>query len=413
MAYLAVKKVKGRHYGYVQESYREGGTVRTRTLEYLGAIDPTVARQVSETRRQLGQADMASLVQSVREATGKAAKPSEAHTAPETGQTFPAPPSAPVKPSEPPQRIQRMKVNNRTQLVDTKTGELIEPTPDKPVITTGNETQPVRPFQQSLKLPAKLDEYGVGLTAIRATHARYGRDLKAHRINPAAMPDVKIAYGHPDSLKRNRDGSYTVTVSRRTQNKRHQVNKSKMWQHYRQALASATMDAIATDRPELHHQLQTALDDSHKETTRQLISALKHTSSPVQRLGLSLQLTVWNRIPKALRQKGVAQDFGQASFDTTGDWRKEAAHVIAEARRLKGGWGELETKTKASQRKLKSAITSRRNKLDDMTKLQSLSARLSGKRRKIIREIMVAEAKLKATDELAKRAAILKGAFNV
>ena len=69
MPYLAVKKIKGRHYGYVQESYREGGKVRTRTVEYLGAIDPTVAEQVRATRRQLGQMDIAALVQSVREAT--------------------------------------------------------------------------------------------------------------------------------------------------------------------------------------------------------------------------------------------------------------------------------------------------------------------------------------------------------
>lgn len=46
MSYLAVKKVKGRFYAYRQESYREGGKVRTRTIEYLGAIDPGLAGNV-------------------------------------------------------------------------------------------------------------------------------------------------------------------------------------------------------------------------------------------------------------------------------------------------------------------------------------------------------------------------------
>ena len=62
MAYLAIKKVKGRYYGYMQESYREGGSVKTRTVEYLGAIEPAIAQQVQATRQQLGAADMAALV---------------------------------------------------------------------------------------------------------------------------------------------------------------------------------------------------------------------------------------------------------------------------------------------------------------------------------------------------------------
>lgn len=46
MSYLAVKKVKGGYYAYRQESYREGGKVRTRTVEYLGAVDPALASKI-------------------------------------------------------------------------------------------------------------------------------------------------------------------------------------------------------------------------------------------------------------------------------------------------------------------------------------------------------------------------------
>ncbi len=36
MAYIKRKKIKGRIYLYLAESYREAGKVKTRTLEYLG-----------------------------------------------------------------------------------------------------------------------------------------------------------------------------------------------------------------------------------------------------------------------------------------------------------------------------------------------------------------------------------------
>ena len=90
MPYLAVKKVKGRYYGYLQESYREGGKVRTHTVQYLGAIDPAVAQQVKDTRRQLGQVDMAALVQSVRKATETATTPVQVHSVAEIGRPCPA-----------------------------------------------------------------------------------------------------------------------------------------------------------------------------------------------------------------------------------------------------------------------------------------------------------------------------------
>lgn len=64
MAYLAIKKVNGQHYAYVQESYRDGGQVRTRTVEYLGAITPGMAAHLREQRQQ--QTPTADLVATVR-----------------------------------------------------------------------------------------------------------------------------------------------------------------------------------------------------------------------------------------------------------------------------------------------------------------------------------------------------------
>ncbi len=188
MAYLTIKKVKGHYYGYMQESYREGGRVHTRTVEYLGAMEPAVAKQVQATRKQLGQADMAALVQSVREASTAATRAPENPTQPKEAQTPPE--AAP----EPARRYKRMTVNGRPQLVDTKTGELIEPQ-EKEVITTKNAKPTLRPFADSLKLPADIQTHRLNRTSLHATHRKFGERLKALEINPATMPDVVIKYG--------------------------------------------------------------------------------------------------------------------------------------------------------------------------------------------------------------------------
>jgi PBP1b-binding outer membrane lipoprotein LpoB len=394
LPYLAVKKVKGRYYGYLQESYREGGHVRTRTVEYLGAMEPAVAAQVQATRKRLGQADMAALVQSVREASKTATRAPETTAEP---QKQPIPDIA-SKPPEP--RYKRMTVNGRLQLVDTKTGELIEPE-DKPVITTEPEKPTLRPFKDALKFPADLGKHRVGLQALQATHRKFGQRLKALRINPATMPNVTIEYGHPDGLKRERDGSYTVTTSRQKRQVRATINKRRLWDHTRQAMSRAMLDAIEAEKPALFAELQSELDANHKDTKQMLFELIAQTPNPTTRLALSLQLMIWNKIPRDLRAKTEANDLGQMSFDTVNDWRGDAALILADAQ--KSGWAGLADRQANTRKKLKAMITRRKNDLAEMNTLQRLSASLSGKRRKIIRDIMATETKLRAHEELTKR----------
>ena len=49
MAYLVIKRVKGRDYVYIRQSYRVGGRVRVKTLEYLGR-DPDPKRLAAAMR---------------------------------------------------------------------------------------------------------------------------------------------------------------------------------------------------------------------------------------------------------------------------------------------------------------------------------------------------------------------------
>lgn len=404
MAYLAIKKVKGRYYGYMQESYREGGHVRTRTVEYLGAMEPAVAQQVQATRRQLAEADMKALVQSVREA-------SQATTAPKKAAPSPPPPLAPAASPEPGQRYQRMMVNGTMAVVDTETGGIVSHDVDMTtgrliphgdeVITTPRPA-PLRPFAEALKFPDTIAKQRVSTAALAATHRRFGEKLKALQINPAVMPDVVIKYGHPDSLKHARNGSYVITVSRNPQ-RRYPIALSKLWQHYRQALSAATLDAIEAERPELYNQLETRLSRSHNAAKRLLFEAIVHTPDSPPRWMLSLHLAFWDHVPRAATRKAAATDYGLASFASVKDWRGEAELILADAQKS-GGWATLAKRQDATIRKHKAMITRRKNDLAE----SSLLDLLSGKRRKILRDIIATEAKLKAAQNLKGRTALLQ-----
>ena len=77
----------------------------------------------------------------------------------------------------------------------------------------------------------------------------------------------------------------------------------------------------------------------------------------------------------------------------------------------KSGWEGMAGRNKKARRKLKSAITRQRNEIDQMGALERLSARLSGKRRRIIREIMVKEEQLRGIDQLEQRQKVLQRHF--
>ena len=140
-----------------------------------------------------------------------------------------------------------------------------------------------------------------------------------------------------------------------------------------------------------------------------LINQLASAAGPIERLGLSLQLFIWHSVPKRLTKKRSAEEFGQASFATLKDWRSEAAFVLAEAH--KSGWDGMAARNTKARRKLKGAITRQKTQFDKMVTVARLGARLSGKRRRIIREIMAQKAKLQSIDQLERRQRVLRRHF--
>jgi len=396
MSYLAVKKVKGRHYAYRQESYREGGKVRTRTVEYLGAIDAALASNIK---------------------SGKVAdipKPCDAETITiavtpdESGET---PKSKPVEPKQLPKAVQpddhiQMNVNGETMLVDRHSGEIIAQYGS--VITTGKAKEtssPSRPFSESLKLP-NLEDYGVSTTAIRGNHARYGRRLSELKINPSHMSDIKIKYGHPNEFRANKDGSYSVVVSRRAENKRHPVNKTELWKNYRQALSHSFIDAVETGNPQLYDDIRLAFDYHYRESQKLALQVITLNTDPLTKLALSLQLKLWNKLPAFVKEHASPEELGQINLNRQTGWRDEAAEVFAEVQ--KSGWEGMDKRIRDTRAKLKSRITKRLNQIEDAGRLGRMSLRLSGKRRRLFREIREAEIKLQAVEQLEHRLRFLK-----
>ena len=469
MAYLAIKKVKGNFYAYRQESYRDGDKVRTRTLEYLGAIDGKTADLIKNTRKQLARLDMKATAKDARESVGEIIKPPEevqenALEADLGGNRTTNPPDttkpnqkAGVDPHEDlhrskskgdphlvemrvngvlslinistgelvghissASRYQQKTLNGETVLVDMASGEVIEtPKPEKQVITTNEPEQkppspdtknaaptqkPNRPFHESLKLPKTLKDYGVSTKYLGFKHIRFGNRLKAIGINPSIMPDIVFKYGHPDSLKRKRDGSFVITISRRTQNAVHTVHKGKLWEHYRQALTSGYLEALRQAKPDRYNAIATKLDHSHQRTKAFILDSFRYANNLTDRIRLSLQLMIFDTIPKT-HHKANPFSYGQMDFTTVNNWQAETVKVLCEVE--KSGWTKTHDKAKRTVANIKGKITHKAHEIEQLNRFQ----KLSGKRRKLVRELMKLESRLRASQTFQSRLQTIETAF--
>ena len=391
-----VKKVKGCFYAYLQESYRDGGQVKTRTVEYLGAVEPAVAQQVKDSRSKTSTIDPKALEQAIRadalQALADAEPAEEPAQEPLTADTLTPPPQEPEAPqNSPPPRY----VEHQGQTLDLQTGEL-KPKPEL-VITTGVEssTKPLRPFSQSLSYPADLTKHKLSLSALHAVHGKFGRRLEEMGINPSLMPDVSIQYGHPDKLIRKRDGSYVIQASRRPK-KAHTIIKSKLWENYRQALSSAYLDAIEQAQPERYNELASILSGLKSESQTAALKVLSFTTNPLERFKLSLQVSLWKSLPAPTTKTKHPEDFGAIEFGR-GDWRSETVQILANVQ--KSGWAGYDDLIANAERRHRAAITRKRNQIAKL----SLLDRMSGKRRKLLREIREVQAKQRANRLLRAR----------
>lgn len=111
-------------------------------------------------------------------------------------------------------------------------------------------------------------------------------------------------------------------------------------------------------------------------------------------------------MPGSITQKSKPADFGQVDFSTVGDWRGELTNILSEVH--KSGWDGLEKRQKNAKRKAKATITRKLNDLKGKSFLDRAKNKLSGKRRRLIREIMAKEKHLQAIEHLEDRLKTIK-----
>jgi len=422
LPYLVVRKVKGRFYAYSQESYREGGKVRTR-----GAVDPAVARQVQKTRQRLGQLDIKATRADVRRLVDAAVNPAKPLPA-----IMPVPPVEPSADQEtqtqsaentsdqttdnskrtsksvPKQKAQtgkskpkaarskgkprpiQLTIDGHKLVVDPASGAILKGA--NKVITTKREHKSLRPFQDSIKLPKNLGKYGCNATALLRTHARFSSRLRGLNIDPAMMPDITVK------------GSFVINVSRKPK-QLHPINKTELWKHYRQALAEGYFDAVRKGSPQSYDVLRTTLDPHYAESKRLAIECIKLSKNRTAKWMLSLQVTLWGQIPAFNQKYAKAEEFGQYSFGTQYHWQSEIAAILTEVQ--KSGWDGVEARHAKTRKRLQSRIAHRHNDW----KKASLGDRLSGKRARFMRELREAETKLQALTQVERRLEILQVAL--
>ena len=309
MAYIAIKKIGGKKYAYRQESYRQGGKVKTRIVEYLGAVD----------------------------GEGK------------TGFSRP-------KQSKP-----------------------------KPVLRVDAE------------------EFGLNTTAFEAVQSSHKRSLQKVGVETPREAQVTIHAAKKDRVVQRKNGEYEVYFSRKTG----KPNKQRLWKNYRFALAGNYLDEIQKNNPERFQEMRNKLCDNHRETKAMIYRSLSRAKTPTERLVLTLQLYVWNRLPCEVQKKRKPEDFGLVNFESFKDWRSQSQFILAEANKL--GWSGLLEKNRKAKSKIKGKITRKSNQLKNFSFGKRVINKVSGKKRRILREIMDLERDQKVLEGFDEKVRILRG----
>ena len=148
--------------------------------------------------------------------------------------------------------------------------------------------------------------------------------------------------------------------------------------------------------------MRTALDTHYADGKRLALEAIKLSRNPGACWRLSLQIMVWGIIPAWNRDQASPAELGQYQEGKLKGWRAEAVSVLADVQKL--GWEELEQRNRNTRKKLKATITRRTNEWRRTT----LTDRLSGKRRRLMKDIREAEKKIQTLERLEFRMKILR-----
>jgi len=378
MSYRVVKKINGCHYLYDQETYREGGKVRTRS-QYLGAVDPKVVKRL-KTR---GEPIEAALI---------------------------IPPS---KPEEP-------EIKYTVELVPKADPPTKPPTKkaDKALNTTSKQKpkSPKPSLIQPLRIKSKVERHNISRAALEGEHRRFVNHMEALGLKTEHLGRVLIGTGKQVRCRRQRSGNYIITLPRwkvkadpRKKTKgalRRPATRVAFKREYRKALAGVYLDAIKAQDPKyyagLEQNLSAAYKAQNKAISRYIMNSGWKTS---QKIGLTLHFLHSKMLSDWSKAHIPSEIIGMADHERRDNWRQDAEAMMSEIQKF--GWNSAYSKY---MKELSKAESLTLRKLGEYRKAGVMD-RLSGKRRKYAREFRKLNARRKALNEACNKISVLSPLF--
>ena len=194
MPYRVVKKINGCHYLYEQETYREGGKVRTRS-QYIGAVDPVKIKALKAKGEPL---DGALKNIEPEEIESEEIEPIITYTVKEVSpETLPSKAAEKAKskdkPKSAPDASQRL---NTTKLKE-------KPKPEKST-----------PSKPRLRIKAKVERHNISRAALVGEHKRFTRHMTRLGLKTDDIGRVIVGTGKQVLCRRQRSGNYVITLPR-------------------------------------------------------------------------------------------------------------------------------------------------------------------------------------------------------
>jgi len=390
MAYRVVKVINGCHYLYEQETYREGGKVRTRS-QYIGAVDPVKIK----TLKAKGEPLDGALKNTEPETETEETEPVITYTVTEAQpETLPKTRSEKPKPKD-----KTRPVSKPEKLLNTTKSKSRYETVEKPI-----KTKP------RLRIKAKVERHNISRTALEGEHKRFMRHMERLGLKSDNMGRIMVGVGSKVRCRRQRSRNYIITLPRfKTKKQKGDIGpatRTAFKREYRKALAGTYLDAIKEQQPdyyaglELH--LSKAFEAQNKAISRYLMNSNRKTA---EKIGLTLHFMRSKMLSDWTKLNLKSEKLGLADHARRKDWRQDAESMMAEIQQR--GWSRTYEKYMDELSRAES-LTLR--KLTECQKMGMLD-RLSGKRRKARRELRRLNSRRKALNEACNKISVLAPLF--
>ena len=316
MAYDVIKTVKGRQYRYLQESYRDGGKVKTRSI-YLGPVDAVNRRREGNNSTPIQRSPSPtkdSLDETMKEALDKAFE--------DVPQVF---------------------------VTQESKSSSIPKRPNK-VITTNKEPL-------SFKSKLNLGKLGISENALKYKYATLQRRLIGKGIPLDALKPITFKHGGTEVSTKSKISGISVTLPRF---KKGQSSRFRREAH--KAFAQSAIDAWESTKPDELEKLSLQFEGSFQKTKR-CVSSYIMNGIDRNRFFKCLAFRYWGEVSQFKNFHTSPKHLGIVDFDRKTSWKDEAAAIYAciQQRGLKPFWEDFGKEYISAEKGYRAALKKCRN----------------------------------------------------